>query len=74
MPAPVRRSVFAGRVLWGVNAGREEGDREGRHGDKKSTRAAMAPLLVVPLAGMMRGAGKGSVYGIRRRGARGIAL
>lgn len=47
---------------------------DGRHGDRKSTRAAMAPLLVVALVGMIRGAGKGSVYGMRRRGARGIAF
>lgn len=70
----MRSSVFAGLASRGVNAGREEDDQEGRHGDKKSTSAAMAPLLVVALAGMIRGAGRGSVYGMRRRGARGIAL
>ena len=50
MPAPVRRTVFGG---------------EGEDGDegvvKNSATAAMAPLTVAADAGMMRGAGNGSV-------------
>ena len=46
---------------------------ESSEGERKFTSAVMAPLAVVALAGIILGAGRGSVYGTRRRGARGIA-
>ena len=73
MPAPVSNSVFP---AWWPLSSRAEivefdlaliGSNEGL---KKSTSAAMAPLAVVALDGIMRGAGSGSVYGTRRSGAR----
>lgn len=73
MPAPVRSSVLPSlsprscrdiadeRVWDGVVV--DDSD-----GAKKSTSAAIAPLVVFALAGIMRGRGRGSVYGTRRRG------
>lgn len=40
----------------------------GSEGDRKSTSAAIAPLEVLALVGIILGKGKGSVYGMRRRG------
>lgn len=44
---------------------------EGREGERKSTSAAMAPLAVLALVGIILGGGRGSVYGTRRSGGRG---
>lgn len=45
-------------------------DEGARQGDKNSTKAATAALAVVAPAGMILGAGSGSVYGTRSTGAR----
>ena len=76
MPAPVSSSVLRASRANGAchgdgggsgdsgvaeeDVGADRGD-----GDRKSARAAMARLGVVALAGMILGAGKGSVYGTR---------
>jgi hypothetical protein len=54
MPAPVSRTVFGGVV--------EDGDADNV---RNSVSAAIAPLAEAADTGMIRGAGNGSVYGIR---------
>lgn len=45
-------------------------DEDSRQGFKNSTKAATAALAVVAPAGIILGAGNGSVYGTRSSGAR----
>lgn len=45
---------------------RKYGLEEDSEGDRKSMSAAIAPDVVVALAGIILGSGRGSVYGTRR--------
>lgn len=45
---------------------RRYGLEESSEGERKSTSAAIAPDVVVALAGIIFGRGRGSVYGTRR--------
>jgi hypothetical protein len=74
MPAPVSRSVLFAPLLPLLDAdasestdpgvlvkGLERDEEDGKDGDRKSTRAAMAPEAVFALAGIILGSGSGSV-------------
>jgi hypothetical protein len=71
MPAPVRRSVWALPLpLLFLRLIPYECRAAGNVGARNSASAAIAPAGLFARAGIIVGAGSGSVYGMRRRGAR----